>query len=94
MKMLMAIIDGRRKEELEILLRREGVAGFTEIPDVHGFGSSGERMDSAVHPGTSAVVLVLLEAARLEGVTAALREYCAECSEHIRLLHWDVSVEI
>jgi len=91
MKMLMVIIDNRRKEELELLLRRAGVEGYTEIPNVHGFGTSGEKMGSAVAPGTNSIIFVLTDGERLPKLIETIQGYCQACREHIRLLHWDVA---
>ncbi len=94
MKMLMAIIDSSKKEELERVLKREGISGFTEIPNANGFGSTGMKMDSAVFPGSSAVIYALLDDDQLASIASTIKGYCAECSQHMRLLHWDVTVEI
>ena len=94
MKMLMAIIDSAHKEELEVLLRHEGVAGWTELSHARGMGTSGERLGSLTHPETSAVVLALLKPEELERVVSRIRSYCSECAERIKLVHWDVSVEM
>jgi uncharacterized protein YaaQ len=94
MKMLMAIIDSSKKEELESVLKREGITGFTEIPNANGFGSTGMKMGSAAFPGSSAVIYALLEEEILERVASTIKSYCSECTQHMRLLHWDVTVEI
>jgi uncharacterized protein YaaQ len=94
MKMLMIIIDNRRKEELELVLRRAGVEGYTQIPDVYGFGTTGEKMGSAVAPGSNSILFVLLDEAGLQELMDTIRRYCAECSQHIRMLHWDAVVEM
>lgn len=89
-KMLMVIVDDRRKEELELVLRKAGVEGYTEIPQVHGFGRTGEKMGSAVAPETNSIIFVLVGADRLAGLVETIKSYCAACSQHIRMLHWDV----
>jgi hypothetical protein len=94
MKMLMAIIDSEKKEELELLLKREGVTGFTEIPNANGFGSTGFKMSSAAFPGSSAVIYALLEEEQLQRIVSMIQGYCTECRQHMRLLHWDVTVEM
>lgn len=94
MKMLMAIIDNRRKEELETLLRHQGVDGFTEIPEVHGFGSTGARMASAAFPGSSAIIYAVIDDETCCRIIDTIKEFCAECAEHIKLLHWDVTEEM
>jgi nitrogen regulatory protein PII len=94
MKMLMAIVDSNRKEEFEIVLRNQGIKGYTEIPEVNGFGSTGMRMSSLVHPGSSAIIYALLEENELTSVVDKIKEFCAECSQHLKLMHWDVQVEM
>jgi len=94
MKMLMAIIDDRRKEELELLLQREGVTGWSEIPHVRGTGGTGPRLGSAAFPGASAMIQVLVEDERLPLLVGVIKSYCDQCREHIKLLHWDVTVEL
>ena len=44
MKLLMIIVDSSHKEELEVLLKRQQVTGYTEIPNTHGVGETGIRM--------------------------------------------------
>ncbi len=46
MKLLMIIVDDGKKEELEVLLNRAGVAGCTEIPRATGMGTTGPRLGS------------------------------------------------
>lgn len=92
MRMLMGIVDNRRKEELELVLQKEGVQGWTEIPHVRGLGSTGPRLDSAAYPESSAIIQVLVEDERIDALVATLRAYCEQCRQHIKLLHWDVTV--
>jgi nitrogen regulatory protein PII len=94
MKMLMVIIDNRKKEELEIVLQRHGVNGFTEIPEVHGFGSTGLKMGSAAFPESSAIIFAVIDDETCCRVVETIKEFCAQCAEHIKLLHWDVAVEM
>jgi len=90
MRMLMMIVNSKVREELEILLRHEGVKGFTELPEVHGMGASGARMGSAVHPEISSMIMVLLEATELQRLITAIHEYCDDCRQHIHMVHWPV----
>ena len=94
MRMLMAIIDNSRKEELELLLQREGVAGWTEIPHARGMGTTGPRLDSAAFPGSSAVIQALVEDERIGPLVASINANCVQCRDHIKLLHWDVTMEM
>ena len=84
----MIVVDDGKKEELEVLLRRSGVAGWTEIPGAHGMGTTGPRLGSAAFPKTSAVVVTLVDDEEAPRIAAELRSYCSECGERIRMVAW------
>lgn len=77
MKLLMIIVEESCKEQVEVVLGREGVRGFTEIPGAAGMGATGPRLGSAAFPGTSAVILTLLEDGEVKRVGDAVRAGCA-----------------
>ena len=56
MKLLMIIVESKYKEELEVLLNRNHVLGYTEIPQAHGVGTTGVRMGSRAFPDTSSII--------------------------------------
>ena len=89
MKLLMALIDAACKEELEVVLRRAGVTGYTEIPNAVGMGTSGPRLGSAAFPKTSAVVLAFVEEADVERVGAAIHAQCP-ARGRVHLITWGV----
>ncbi|MFZ5803972.1 MAG: PG0541 family transporter-associated protein [Acidobacteriota bacterium] len=91
MKFLMIIVDESKKEELEVLLNRVGVVGYTEIPRVVGVGTTGPRLGSRAFPKTSALIFTVLSEATLETLLATLREFCQECGEKLKLVSWDVN---
>jgi len=90
MKLLMLIVDGEKKEELEVFLNRAGVLGFTEIPNATGFGETGPRLGSRAFPKTSAIIFTVIAADALDRLVADLKTYCAECSERLKVLVWGV----
>ena len=90
MQMLMIILNSKVREEMEILLQHEGVQGFTEVPDVLGLGTTGARMGSAVHPETSSMIMVLIEKSKLADLLKTINEYCSDCQQHIKMVHWPV----
>ena len=59
MKLLMLIVDGDKKEEVEVLLGRAGVTGYTEIPGAVGKGATGLKLFPA-ELASPAVVKALL----------------------------------
>ncbi len=89
MKLLMAVIDEACKEELEVVLKRAGVPGYTEIPRAVGMGTSGPRLGSAAFPGTSAIVLTFLEEGDVPKVAAAIRAGCP-AKGRVHLITWGV----
>ena len=89
MKLLMALVDESCKEELEVLLTRAGVSGFTEIPRAAGMGTSGPRLGSAAFPKTSAIVLTFVEDGDVAHVAAAIKAGCP-AEGRLRLVAWGV----
>ncbi len=90
MKLLMMIVDEARKEQLEVLLNRAGVVGFTEIPRAAGVGATGPRLGSRTFPQTSAIIFTVIEDGAIEGLTAAIKESCRECGERLKMIVWGV----
>jgi hypothetical protein len=89
--MVMIIVEDDKKEELEVVLGRAGVVGYTEISRATGRGESGPRLGSGAFPRTSAVVFSILSDAALAGLRTALREFCADCGERLKVVAWDVA---
>ena len=89
-KLLMLIIDEDKKEELEVLLNRAGVVGYTEIPRTIGVGTSGPRLGSRAFPKTSAVIFTVAAQDAQERLVADIKEYCKECGEKLKIFVWDV----
>ena len=90
MKLLMIIVDTECREELEVLLQRNGIAGYSEIPDAHGVGASGVRMGSRAHPKTSSIFFTVLEAGQVHPLKEALCTYCDACGHKMRMVQWGV----
>mgnify|MGYP003701350959 CR=1 FL=1 len=75
MKLLMFIVDEEKKEELEVLLNRAGVTGYTEMPHAVGTGRSGPRLGSRAFPKTSALIFTVLELVGLAPAAALSRHW-------------------
>ena len=89
MKLLMMIIDETHKEELEVLLQRAGVEGYTEIPHAFGLGTTGQRLGSRAYPKTSAIIFTLVEEERLQALRDQVRAYCHDCGEKLKMFAWN-----
>lgn len=88
--MVMIVVDDAKKEELEVVLERSGVVGYTEISRAAGHGTTGPRLGSGAFPRTSAVVFSVLSADALARLAATLREFCEDCGERLKIVAWDV----
>ena len=90
MKMLMIVVDTQCREELEVLFKRVGVSGYTEIPEVHGVGESGIRMGSSAHPETSSLFLTVVAADKVAELKEAMASYCGAFDRHMKMVQWGV----
>lgn len=90
MKLLMIIVDSECREEVEVLFKRNGVTGYSEIPNAHGVGVTGIRMGSGAHPKTSSLFFTILEAEKVAPLKEALCTYCDACERHMRMVQWGV----
>ena len=90
MKLLMIVVDDGKKEELEVLLRKSGVPGWTEIAGASGMGTTGPRLGSAAFPKTSAVLFTLVEDEKARSLADEIKSYCVECGERLKIASWAV----
>jgi len=90
MKLLMIIVDSSCREELEVLFRRNGISGYTEIPGAHGVGDTGTRMGSRAHPKTSSVFFTVVAEDLVSGLKESIYQYCDACEKHMKIIQWQV----
>ena len=90
MKLLMIIVDTDCREELEVLLRKNGVTAYSEIPNAHGVGATGVRMGSSAHPRTSSIFFTVLEADQVGPLKKSVCAYCDACDKHMRMIQWTI----
>ncbi|RLE20582.1 MAG: hypothetical protein DRJ65_17905 [Acidobacteria bacterium] len=90
MKLLMIVIDSECREELEVLFKRVGVSGYTEIPEVHGVGETGIRMGSGAFPATSSLFFTVVEAEKVQELKETLNSFCGAFDRHFKMVQWGV----
>lgn len=90
MKLLMIIVESQCREELEVLLQREGVTGYSEIPGAHGVGASGVRMGSSAHPTTSSIFFTVVEDDQVAGLKKTISSFCGASDKQMRMIQWGV----
>ncbi len=90
MKLLMIIVESHCREELEVLFKRMGIAGYTEIPNTHGVGTSGVRMGSRAHPRTSSVFFTIVDDDQVGELKSTIRSFCSAQERSMRMIQWAV----
>lgn len=61
MKMVLMIVDASQAEDVKEMLRNCDVPGYSEIPNVLGMGTTGQKLGSRAFPGSSTLFMVALE---------------------------------
>ena len=90
MKLLMIIVDSECREELEVLFKRKGITGYTEIPNTHGIGASGVRMGSRAHPRTSSIFFTIVDDDQVEELKRTIRSFCSAQERSMLMIQWAV----
>jgi len=90
MKLLMIIVESVYKVELEVLLTKHEITGYTEIPQVFGSGTTGQRMGSGAFPKTSSVIFTVIPAEVVKPLVTDIERYCEACMKHMKMIVWSV----
>lgn len=90
MKLLMIIVESHCRDELEVLLRRKGIAGYTEIPNTHGVGASGVRMGSSAHPETSSIFFTVVDDDQIASLKETICSFCDAAEKKMKMIVWGV----
>jgi hypothetical protein len=90
LKLLMIIVESQCREELEVLLQREGITGYSEIPGAHGVGTSGVRMGSSAHPETSSIFFTVVEEDQVAALKKTICSFCDASEKKMRMIQWAV----
>jgi hypothetical protein len=89
-KLMMIIVESAYKEELEVLLRRNQVHGYTEVPQVHGAGETGVKMGSRAFPKTSSLFFTIIPDDQVQVLRDDIQAYCEACMQRMKMIVWGV----
>ena len=73
MKLLMIMVDADRREDVEGLLDRYEVSGYSEVPNVLGKGESGRKLGSRAFPGSSTLYFTVVPRDTYEALCGELK---------------------
>lgn len=76
MKLLFVFIPSDCLERCQSTLTSAGVHAYTEIPGVLGAGESGVKLGTRAFPGTTTLILIVLEGAKADALVSAMRTDC------------------
>lgn len=74
MKMVMIICPGSRREDVREVLRRHGVAGFSEVEGVKGEGKTGKHLGTHAWPMESVMLVSVVEDGQARTIMDAMKE--------------------
>lgn len=72
MKQLTVIYDAAIDESMMELIDGLNLPGFTKLPEAHGLGGAGRKLDTPIFPGHNNLLLLLLPDEQVSTVTDAL----------------------
>lgn len=61
MKLLMIVVDAHHQKDVEEILDRHSVPGFSELPNVLGKGETGRKLGSRAFPGSSTLYFTAVD---------------------------------
>jgi len=89
-RLMLIVVDSAIRDEVEVVLRKAGVHGCTEVAASAGWGETGPRLGSGAFPGRSTVLMTALDRAAEERVRVALAGYEEAGNRRVRAYAWDV----
>jgi nitrogen regulatory protein PII len=93
MKAIMLITDSEAMRGFERVLIGEGHHGFTVVPAVAGSGRHGLKTGDRVHPGSSSLLLTVVDDQELSPMVALLRRARGEAGGAEAARIWSFNVD-
>jgi hypothetical protein len=73
--MVMLVFRSSLKERVHEVLHQCDIHAFTEVNETVGYGQTGPAEGLAFYPGTNSVILVSLDEAKTDRLTAAVKAW-------------------
>ncbi len=73
MKLLMILVDSNHQKDVEEILERHNVSGYTEVPNVLGKGETGRKLGSRAFPGSNNLFFTAVDGDICQTLCADLR---------------------
>jgi hypothetical protein len=94
MKLVMMVVNANHQTAVERILEAHQVTGYTELPQVLGKGTSGRKLGSRAHPGSSALYFTVVDAAASKALYTDLERLDAESGPEEGLTVFSLNAEM
>jgi hypothetical protein len=78
MKLLLIMAPTECLEDIQTIVRGHDVHAYTEFPNLLGEGESGGRLGTRAFPGTSSLLMTVLDIAQAQALSDALADFAAQ----------------
>lgn len=93
MKLLMILVDSHHRKDVEEILDRHGVPGFSELPNVLGKGQTGRKLGSRAFPGSSTLYFTVVDRGLCEPLCGELRALSEKAGKEEGLFAFTMEAE-
>ena len=94
MKLVMIMVDSNHQEDVEKILDANGVAGYTELPNVLGKGQSGRKFGNRAFPGSNTLYFTVVGGEAYEALRAELKALDAKSGPEEGLTAFILNTEV
>lgn len=83
----MVLVPSDCLTDVQDVIDKHEIHAYTEIPNVLGSGKTGRKLGTRAFPGTTSMLLAIVDAGEADRLVKAVREYAerAQCCEEIRV---------
>ena len=91
-RLLMILCSGGQIDGIRALMEKQGIRGYTEIPQVLGAGLTGRHLGTRAFPGSGSMIFTVVGPAKAEELGSALARLAASCppGEGVKAFELDV----
>ena len=93
MKLLMIVVDSNHQKDVEELLDRHQVPGFSELPNVLGKGETGRKLGSRAFPGSSTLYFTAVDGDICQTLCADLKALSEKAGKEEGLFAFTMEAE-
>lgn len=94
MRMVYLIYNSGIDDDINDILQRLNITGYTKILVAHGSGGTGRKLGTAIWPGANNVLLMVMPEKQIEPLVAAVRQLKNTFSKNPGISLFSVPAEV